>query len=98
MMQQKINAEALAAVVTKAVLEALNSLETPKVEPRAVAKRGATIKPKQFSAETGVGINQVYELCRTGRIKNVKLGERNLLIPESEIQNFLEREAVGGKR
>ena len=91
-MLNKIKPDALASVITKAVLEALNTFETPP-EPKNFQPQGETLTPKQFGKAVGIGINQVHEYCRAKRIKHVKFGERNIKIPRSEIVDFVEREA-----
>lgn len=44
----------------------------------------------------GLGRNTTYDLVRSGRLRSVRVGRR-LVIPRSEIDAFLEREALGGE-
>ena len=39
-----------------------------------------------------LGKNMAYELIRSGRIRSIRLGERKILIPESEITDWPTRE------
>lgn len=41
----------------------------------------------------GLGRNTTYTLVRSGRLRSVRVGRR-LVIPRSEVDAFLEREAV----
>ena len=96
-MLNKIKPDALASVITKAVLEALNTLDTQS-ESKTVQPQGETLTPREFGKAVGIGINQVHDYCRAKRIKHVKFGERNIKIPRSEITDFLEREAQLGDK
>lgn len=53
------------------------------------------LTPRQFyeAIEKIIGINTIYDLVRTGRLRSVKIGNRRL-IPVSEIHAFFERESI----
>ena len=57
------------------------------------------LTPKEFYEELGgaIGINQVRELVRAGRIKSIPIGKRKRLIPHQEVWEFPLREAQGGR-
>lgn len=48
----------------------------------------------EFHAELDgrVGLNSLYRLIRLGRIKSIRLGERKILIPASEVGDWPMRE------
>jgi excisionase family DNA binding protein len=95
-----IDSNAIAQAVTKAVLEALNGLEQPQTQAKSNKSESATMSPDEFRqalGERSYGINRIHELLRAGRIKHVKTGTRNYRIPRSELVDFIEREAQGGK-
>lgn len=99
-MLKNIEPSVIANVIAKAVLEALNTLENPKIESKPAKSEGATLSPEEFRAALGegsYGINQIHSFIRAGRIKHVKMGARKVRIPRSEIVDFIEREAQGGK-
>lgn len=54
------------------------------------------LTPRQFHEEVDgvIGINTIYELLQTHRIRHVKIGSR-YKIPYSEIDEFFIREARG---
>jgi excisionase family DNA binding protein len=54
----------------------------------------ALLSPKEVYEAFGgaIGYNAVYELVRSGRIKSIRLG-RKILVPRSELEDWLEREA-----
>ena len=39
-----------------------------------------------------IGINMVYQLVRQGRIRSIRLGERKILIPSTELTDWPDRE------
>lgn len=45
----------------------------------------------------GLGRNTTYTLVRSGRLRSVRVGRR-LVIPRSEVNAFLEREALKEER
>lgn len=57
------------------------------------------LTPKEFYEELGgaIGINQVRELVRAGRIKSIPIGKRKRLIPHQEVWEFPLRESQGGQ-
>jgi excisionase family DNA binding protein len=62
---------------------------------------GDTRKDKRITLDVadaaellGLGRNTTYDLVRSGRLRSVRVGRR-LVIPRSEIDAFLEREALG---
>lgn len=64
---------------------------------------GDTRKDKRITLDVadaaellGLGRNTTYDLVRSGRLRSVRVGRR-LVIPRSEIDAFLEREALGGE-
>lgn len=52
------------------------------------------ISPDEFwrAMQGSIGRNVIYNLCKEGRIKNVKIGKK-FLIPRSELTDFPQREA-----
>ena len=51
------------------------------------------LKPQEAFRRIGVGRDAGYALIREGRIRVVRLGERRILVPASECEAFIEREA-----
>lgn len=39
-----------------------------------------------------VGLNTIYDLVRSGRIRSIKFGARKILIPDSELVDWPQRE------
>jgi excisionase family DNA binding protein len=54
----------------------------------------ALLKPREYHEALGgkIGINSLYSLIRAGRIRHIRVG-RKILIPKTELENWLEREA-----
>lgn len=54
------------------------------------------LTPDEFRCALGgaIGRGNIYELIRAGRIRHVRLG-RKILVPRSEVDAFVEREASG---
>ena len=48
---------------------------------------------RDVASRLGIGINTTYKFVREGRIRSISVGRRRL-IPLSELQDFIEREAV----
>ena len=57
------------------------------------------LTPKEFYDALGgaIGINQVRELVRAGRIKSIPKGKNRRLIPRQEVWEFILRESQGGQ-
>lgn len=55
-----------------------------------------TLDVSEAAALLGLGRNTTYTLVRSGRLRSVRVGRR-LVIPRSELDAFLEREAMEGK-
>jgi excisionase family DNA binding protein len=55
-----------------------------------------TVHVAEAAELLGLGRNSTYDLLRSGRLRSVRVGRR-FVIPRSEIDAFLEREALGGK-
>ena len=51
------------------------------------------LKPQEAFRRIGGGRDAGYALIRGGRIRVVRLGERRILVPASECEAFIEREA-----
>jgi excisionase family DNA binding protein len=49
---------------------------------------------REAARELGIGRDAAYELVRAGRLRHVSLGRR-VLIPRSELSNFVARESSG---
>lgn len=56
------------------------------------------LTPTEYLGEMrgAIGRNSLYGLIRAGRIRHVKVG-RKILIPRSELENWLERESGRGQ-
>ncbi len=50
------------------------------------------LTPEEFKKLIGIGRNSVYGLLEARKIKSIRVG-RKILIPRSELQDFLVREA-----
>lgn len=55
-----------------------------------------TVHVAEAAELLGLGRNTTYDLLRSGRLRSVRVGRR-FVIPRSEIDAFLEREAFGGE-
>lgn len=51
-----------------------------------------TISEFQTHFSQHIGINTIRNLVRLGRIKSIRLGERKILIPASELTDWPKRE------
>ena len=61
----------------------------------AVRESKPLLTPEEFRViafQEAIGINSLYQLIRTNRIKHIRIG-RKILIPKSEIDDFPQREA-----
>lgn len=56
-----------------------------KQETRVIA-----VSPNQAARMIGVGRNLVYQMIKAGEIRAIRLGERRLLVPLSELNRLLE--------
>lgn len=72
----------------------LHPMRSRQERPLSVSGSKPLLTPDEFRHALGgaIGRRNIYELIRAGRIRHVRLG-RKLLIPRSEIEAFVEREA-----
>lgn len=52
----------------------------------------ALLTPREFKEQMPIGWGSLYQFLRAGRIKSVRVGKK-YLIPSSELNEFIEREA-----
>ncbi len=48
---------------------------------------------REAARELGIGRDTCYTLVREGRLRSVSLGRRRILIPRTELEAFVDREA-----
>jgi len=65
---------------------------TPHSSSPVTLPKGLT--PHQFyeAIDRAIGINSIYGLIRSGRLKSVQIGNR-YIIPATEVNDFFSREA-----
>lgn len=63
----------------------------------AEAHQARVLTPREFHIAIGgvVGINRIYELLRSNRLRHVRIGSRYLIL-SSEVDDFFAREAAMG--
>lgn len=70
----------------------------PAKQPPTTSPRGgypsSLLTPSEFHShfQSKIGKNKLYELLHEGRIKSIRLGERKILIPASELTAWPARE------
>jgi len=56
-------------------------------------RQSLLLRPRAAARELGLGREAVYQLIREGRLRCVRVGRR-LLVPRTELEAFVEREAT----
>ncbi len=63
------------------------------MDVESTEKKRLTLDVVEAAQLLGLGRNTTYTLVRSGRLRSVRIGRR-LVIPRSEVDAFLEREAI----
>lgn len=53
------------------------------------------VSVRDAARELGIGRDSAYQLVRVGRLRSISVGRR-ILIPRTELEAFVEREAAQG--
>lgn len=68
------------------------SVHLPSATNPPQAPELLTVADFQRRFKPSIGINTVYRLVHEGRIRSIRLGERKILIPASELTAWPQRE------